>query len=76
MRYKIPKIINNRSTLYLVLSIVLVSVLSLTIVYAALATTNQPTITDNTKVIFSADLQTPGEYYSFTGQVLNLMKIL
>ena len=91
----------DRKTLYMILSIVLISIFSLTIVYAALSVTlniqgnaevvastwdihldnvkvtsgsvsgTAPSITTPTTATFSTTLNTPGDFYEFTIDVVN-----
>ena len=91
----------DRKTLYMILSIVLISIFSLTIVYAALSVTlnitgsaevvastwdihldnikvtsgsvsgTTPSITTPTTATFSTTLNTPGDFYEFTIDVVN-----
>ena len=95
------KLLQDRKTLYLVLGIVMVSVFTLSIAYAAMSTVleihgnsevvasswdihlenvkvksgsvsaNAPSISGTSSVGFDVELNTPGEYYEFTVDVVN-----
>ena len=95
------KLLQDRKTLYLVLGIVMISVFTLSIAYAAMSTVleihgnsevvasswdihlenvkvkngsvsaNTPSISGTSSVGFDIELNTPGEYYEFTVDVVN-----
>ena len=95
------KLLQDRKTLYLVLAIVMVSVFTLSIAYAAMSTVleihgnsevvasswdihlenvkvkngsvsaNTPSVSGTSSVGFDIELNTPGEYYEFTVDVVN-----
>ena len=95
------KLLQDRKTLYLVFSLVLISVFTLSIAYAVLSVTlniqgnaevvasswnihlenaqvksgsvaaNAPVISGNSTLAFEVELNTPGEFYEFTVDVVN-----
>ena len=95
------KLLQDRKTLYLVLGIVIISVFTLSIAYAAMSTVleihgnsevvasswdihldnvevksgsvsaNTPSISGTSSLSFDVELNTPGEYYEFTVDVVN-----
>ena len=95
------KLLQDRKTLYLVLSIVMISVFTLSIAYAAMSavleihgnsevvasswdihldnvevksgsvSANTPSISGTSSLSFDVELNTPGEYYEFTVDVVN-----
>ena len=92
---------NSRKTLYLIIGLLLLSICSLTIVYAAMSavlrisgnsevvasswniyldnvevksgsvSANAPKISGTSSVVFDVELNTPGEFYEFTVDVVN-----
>ena len=101
MKYRLQSILYGRKTLYLVLAIVMVSVFTLSIAYAAMeavleihgnsevvasswdihlenikitsgsVSTNAPQISGTSSIGFDVELNTPGEFYEFTVDVIN-----
>ena len=105
MMKRIQNLLQDRKTLYLVLTIMIVSVFTLSIAYASLSTileisgnaqissadwdihldnvkvkngsvsANAPQISGSSTLSFDVDLNTPGDYYEFTVDVVNLGSI-
>ena len=101
MKNKLQSILYGRKTLYLVLAIVMISVFTLSIAYAAMSAvleihgnsevtastwnihlenvqvksgsvaTNAPVISGNSTLAFDVELNTPGEFYEFTVDIVN-----
>ena len=101
-KINLQKLLQDRKTLYLVLTIMIVSVFTLSIAYASLSTileisgnaqissadwdihldnvrvkdgsvsANTPQISGTSTLSFDVDLNTPGDYYEFTVDVVNL----